>query len=232
MEAAKNRAWVEHVCGLFAPTLLRDIREHLNAIEAQRQALAKSEREQAAIDRGESSDALRMDPRWYDVWCHPTQRMLDMVRPWTWVIFPPQVRIVRQVAHSVPWHQDAAYQKLLGSRGHRRCITCFTPLDDDPARRTTLQFCRDELRELEHIPLDGFGAGVAKLDCSKLEHYDLELGDCLIFGDLALHRTFVPHGAGVERRSLEFRLVRPNETLFNKDYFDIESGRFVQRAID
>jgi len=59
-------------------------------------------------------------------------------------------------------------------------------------------------------------------------HFDLTLGDALVFGDLTIHRTFLPPGATVERRSLEFRLVRPDEAIADKDYFDLDSGLFVR----
>ena len=125
MKAMQSRTFVEHVRGMFQPALLRDLRRYLNAIDAERPADAQTDREKAAINRGESSEALRMDVRWYDVWRNATPHMLDAVRPYTWVVFPPQVRIVREIPHSVPWHQDIGYQKLLGPRAHRQVITFF-----------------------------------------------------------------------------------------------------------
>ena len=82
--------------------------------------------------------------------------------------------------------------------------------------------------ELDHVPGKGFGATLSDVNFSKLEHYELELGDCLIFGDLAVHRTFMPPGGMIERESLEFRLVRPDDALDIKDYFDIQAGGFVR----
>lgn len=224
----KTRTFVEHLRGTFDPVLLRSIRNYLNSIEDQKQTLGQTEREKTAIGRGETSDALRMDSRWYDVWRNPRLSLLERIRPYTWVVFPVQVRIVRANTHKVPWHQDTGYQKLLGSRAHKQLITCFIPLDEDPANRTTLQFAEDELQPLEHTPLDGFGAGISG-NFHNANHYALELGDCLLFGDLAVHRTFTPENATIERRSLEFRLVRPEDSLDIKDYFDIESGFFVRK---
>jgi hypothetical protein len=59
-------------------------------------------------------------------------------------------------------------------------------------------------------------------------HFHLRLGDALVFGDLAVHRTFIPLAATVERRSLEFRLVRRSDAIEAKDYFDVDSGLFVR----
>ena len=60
----QSRTFVEHVRGMFQPALLRDLRRYLNAIDAERPADAQTDREKAAINRGESSEALRMDVRW------------------------------------------------------------------------------------------------------------------------------------------------------------------------
>jgi hypothetical protein len=218
-----------HAPGLFDPEVLRRLRRYLDEIEPQRQAQAASPREAKAIARGESSDALRLDPRWFDAWRAPKAALFEAIGPYGWVVYPPQVRLVRALSHRVPWHQDAGYQRLLGPRAHLHHITCFVPIDDDPGNRTTLQFARLTLDELPHASRDGFGAGVAEIPESELVAFDLALGDGLVFGDLALHRTWVPPGACVERRSLEFRLVRPQDSIPDKDYFDVRAGEFVRR---
>ncbi|MGH7894973.1 MAG: hypothetical protein ACREQL_09900, partial [Candidatus Binatia bacterium] len=168
-------------------------------------------------------------PRWYEAWSKPARDPGAVLGPFTWVTFPPQVRTVRAPAHRVPWHQDAGYQRRLGARAHRQVLTCFVPLDDDPASRATIQFAAAPEAELAHAPLDGFGAGIAAPPLRALTSYALTLGDALVFGDLVLHRTFVPAGAVIERRSLEFRLVHPADALDAKDYFDLASGAFVRR---
>ena len=228
MSTVEDRQFVEHAKCLFPVEILRGLRQYLDTIQEERLAAAPTEREKAAVQRGETTDALRMDPRWFDAWRKPGAQLLKKVRPFTWVVFPPQVRIVREVSHLVPWHQDIAYQKNLGPRAHRQVFTCFVPLDEDPARRTTLQFALDRVSELRHAPMEGFGAGLQQAKFSKVEHYELSLGDCLLFGDWAPHRTYVPPDANVERRSLEFRLIQPRDALKDKDYFDIESGYFVR----
>jgi len=228
MQATESRTFVKHVSGAFKPALLRELRIYMNTVWAEQQAKAQTEREHIVIKNGVASDALRIEPRWYDVWRTPTLPIRETLKLYTWVTFPPIVRIVREENHMVPWHQDIGYMRQLGAKGHSQIITCFIPIDEEPSKHATIQFARDDLPELEHIPTTGYrGVGLKDITFSQLEHYELELGDCLIFGELAAHRTFVPLNATLERRSLEFRLTQPKIALSNKDYFDIESGNFI-----
>ncbi|MGA7937722.1 MAG: phytanoyl-CoA dioxygenase family protein [Kovacikia sp.] len=236
--STRARTFFEPVRRMFDPTQLRSIRQYLDAVEVEKQSLAPTDREKVALKQGATSDALRLDPYWYEVWRNPTPFLLDHIRPFTWVVYPVQVRIIRAGAHLVPWHQDIAYQKLLGARGHQRIMTCFIPLDEDPWRRPTIQFARSNQAELEHVPVtEASDTPYAYIGGMQLkawspqhqEHYTLKLGDCLLFGDLAIHRSFVsPDQEMRDRRSLEFRLVCPEDALDTKDYFDIESGLFVR----
>ena len=228
MRDKASRTFAERVPGLFDPSLLSDLRAHLDAGCAGWEEEARTDRERRAVARGESPDAVRLDPRWYDVWRRPPRALLEAIRPMTWVVFPVQVRRVRAGAHFVPWHQDVAYQKLLGARGHRRHITCFLPLEPEPRLASTIQFATRAFPELPHEAPGGFGAGLDGIDIDDVEHHELALGDALLFGDLVLHRTYTPPSASVERRSLEFRLVTPEDALAFKDYFDVESGWFVR----
>lgn len=230
-----SRLFVEHVKGLFDPVVLNRLAERLSALENEPGvATGKSEREAKAIARGEASDALRMQSDWYDVWRTPPSHgaLLDAIGPFTWVTFPVQVRHIRTVGQEVPWHQDAGYTKLHpAERRHKKVITCFIPIEPEPWRHTTVQFSFHNRTspevELEHYSLAGFGAGLSGEEYTDVEYYALALGDALLFGDLALHRTFTPAGAIVERRSLEFRLIEPQDALPGKDYFDITTQSFV-----
>ena len=76
----------------------------------------------------------------------------------------------------------------------------------------------------------GVGGGLIGSDFQDVFHFDLALGDALVFGDLALHRTFTPKGAHVERRSLEFRLIMPESARLGLDYFDLENVAFVKKG--
>jgi hypothetical protein len=226
-----NRDFVVHARQMFSPGALREVRRYFDDVTTKNVELAKTDREQQAVARGESADSVRLDRRWFDVWASPSERLLGLLKEYTWVLYPPQVRHVKKVGDAVPWHQDAGYSRLLGARRHPCMATCFLPLDEDPARRTTLQFVLNDTGrvELDHQPMAGFGAGVDQPD-GKLVHYDLEIGDCLFFGDLAVHRTFRPDDCIADRRSLEFRLTKPQDAIRDKDYFCIPDGKFVQVA--
>jgi hypothetical protein len=231
-----TRIFVQHESGLFDPAELWRVREDMSRARAERIAQAAlSERERAAVRRGESADAVRKRERWYDVWRHPVSmdRLLSTVRPFTYVTFPVQVRHVTEDLHYVPWHQDRGYIELLGDRGPRQIITCFIPLEEKPAERTTIEFAFDNLGErpervIQHQPMVGFGAGIEGDRFTHRKHFDMELGDALVFGDLTLHRTYTPPGAIADRRSLEFRLIQPKDALPNRDYFDLERQVFIQ----
>jgi hypothetical protein len=230
-----NRTFVNHVEGLFDPAVLNILREKMSALGNKQSAQAISEREKNAIDRGESTDFLRMHADWYDVWKNPTsrERLLENISPFTYVIYPVQVRHVRKAyTHHVPWHQDIAYIRLLGKRSHFQVMTCFIPLEPEPDKCTTIQFAFDNKENPDqvypHTPLEGFGAGIENTEFQDVVHYNLKLGDALIFGDHTLHRTYLPEGCQVERRSLEFRLVLPEHAICDKDYFDIKKIAFLK----
>lgn len=229
-----SRLYLKHIKGLFRPETLRRLHDHFTACEGRYRNLRDlSERERKAIDRGESADAMRMQDTWYDAWREADHtRLLQELRPFTFVTYPVQVRHVRENSHAVPWHQDYGYMKLLGTRRHACVITCFVPLEPNPAACTTLQFAHDNRNgpeeEIDHVPMDGFGAGLSPDRFRQTEYYRLSLGDALAFGDLVLHRTFTPPGWEIERRSLEFRLVKPADALPGKDYLDLEKMQFVK----
>ena len=227
-DSARNR--VAHVRAAIAAEQLRAIRTYLEQVSAQRQAQAGTDRERIAIARGEGSDALRLDPTWMDAFRNPSRTLLDALGDATWVAFPPQVRSVAASHHLVPWHQDVAYQRLLGPRGHDRHVTCFVPLDEDPAPRPTVEFVVGQFDELAHGEAAGFGAGLPDAPPGPHALFQLTLGDALVFGDLVPHRSFVPDPSRPERRSLEFRIVRPCDAVAGKDYFDILSGTFTRRS--
>lgn len=227
-DVARHR--VTHARGVMDPAVLRALRAYLESMSANARAQAATERERRAIARGESSDALRLDPRWFDAFRDPSATLLDVLGDSTWVAYPPQVRSVRASHHHVPWHQDVAYQRLLGPRGHERHVTCFVPLDEEPQQRPSLQFAVGTYGELPHVARDGFGAGLDEEPQGPRARFELALGDALVFGDLVPHRTITPDPARPERRSLEFRLVRPCDAVAHKDYFDVRRGEFTRRA--
>ena len=224
------RNFFQHAKNFFNPSTLQRLRKDLIKLETQVGTETASEREKMAVYRGETPDAIRLDTRWLDLWRDNTQELLKLIRPFTWVIYPVQVRHMRSSPQMVPWHQDLAFQKALGTKAHSRVITVFVPLDEDPYRRSTVQFAEDKvLNYMEHIPMNNFAAGLDGVDFKQLKHFQLQQGDCLVFGDYCPHRTFIPEGVEVERATIEFRMIRPQDAIEDKDYFDIESGMFIRK---
>lgn len=229
----KGRAFVRQLIGTFNPDILTNLRDRLDHFERLETSSPLSQREHFAQKRGELNDYGRMQDFWWDVWRKPLSKpnLTKILEPFTWVVFPPNVRsIKRSAGQRTPWHQDAGFIKLLPpERQHSKIITVFLPLEEDPSSHTTLEFSLENIdspTELTHEPKDDFGAG---LNCDPKDrfHHKLSLGDALVFGDLTLHRTFTPPNCRLERRSLEFRLCIPSDGLREKDYFDITSGMFV-----
>ncbi|HVE43983.1 MAG TPA: phytanoyl-CoA dioxygenase family protein [Gammaproteobacteria bacterium] len=234
MPNRNKRVFLNHAVKLFNVETLDLLRSYFDDVEQINRSTLLNEREQNAVTRGEASDKARMQAHWYQVWEDEknNENILKAIYPYTYISFPPQVRNVRAHSHKVPWHQDIGYMRLLGDRGHAQVITCFIPLEANPAQHTTLQFCLDNEQteqEYPHVPTDEFGAGIQHVEFKDIFHYDLALGDALIFGDFTIHRTYTPPHCEINRRSLEFRLVNPQDAIVGKDYFDVANRKFIQR---
>ncbi len=231
-----DRCLLRHVQGFFDAAVLGDLIDHFDAIETTRQAEATTPREQGRVRIGATTDALRFDPRWYDPWRHLPAASRALLGPWSWLFFPVQVRALKDdPVHLVPWHQDIAYVNLM-PRPHRRILTVFLPLERDPARHATVEFAPGHHPPLPHHAEGGHGAVLDEAPFPATRHFDLALGDILLFGDHVPHRTVVPEGRAPFRRSFEFRLVVPEEALDDKDYFDIDALAWARadgtRSID
>jgi hypothetical protein len=226
----EDRTFIKHMKGLFNPAQLAEIRQHYQTIENAQPTDGITERERQALLRGESTDQLRMLTDWYAVWRNP--ELADILNPYTLVTYPVQVRHVKAMNHHVPWHQDIGYMKLLGDRAPKQVITCFIPLEAEPAKCTTIQFATladgGEKKDLAHVARDGFGAGIDTENFNRTFHFDLSLGDALVFGDHVVHRTYLPEGCQVNRRSLEFRLIMPEHAVIGRDCFDICAQKFIK----
>lgn len=223
-----DRSFFIHIKNAFNVEKLREIRTYLERQGHDLQAQASCDREYRALTRGEGADALRLDPKWMEVWLSPSAPLLEHLGPNTWVCYPCQVRQVRQAPeHLVPWHQDAAFINLMGARAHRHIVTMFVPLDENPAGCTTLAFGSPQETLLPHQEMNGFGAGLP--DWTEAgTWFPMALGDALFFGDLAPHCTFIPPGGEVRRTSLEFRLTSRDYAIPDKDYFDVLSGTMTR----
>lgn len=207
-----NRTDFLHIKSAFNPRLLAELRERLR-IEFLKQEI-NSDRDKAAQHHGVGSDTLRFNPAWYSPW--ESFDDVSLLDGHTLVNYPPQVRWVREQHQLSPWHQDAAQIARLG-----QVLTCFVPIDDTPSKYSTLEFT-EASGEDEHVPDDVYIGMRMTPESKRRTYFELELGDCLLFGDLSPHRTVVPMYAALPRFSLEYRLSKPTELVAGKDYFDIQ----------
>jgi ectoine hydroxylase-related dioxygenase (phytanoyl-CoA dioxygenase family) len=221
-----SRCSVQHMTGVFRRPTIERIRQQFIDREASGWK-AKDDREEKRVSIGAAPDDFRLDESWYELWRDVDQSVVDRLYPYHWLTYPVHIRHLRADAHLVPWHQDAAYVALM-PRKHERLITCFIPLEPDPAATSTLEFARGEVPLLPHVAEGNHGAAIQGLPTNDLVRFDLDFGDALVFGDLTPHRTIPGREGLIERRSFEFRLVRPEHALPDKDYFDLKTRKFVR----
>ena len=223
---------LKHIKQAFDPEILTSAKKRILDGIRQCDVSSLSEREQIAVSRGEAPDSLRLDSKNYDIWINASNEVIQSLGDFLWIYYPPQFRNIEKEVQEVRWHQDAGFNKALGNKAHKQIMTCFIPLDEKPSERVTVQFSRENYSFLEHAPTsNGFAAGLER-DFTDLIHFDLELGDAVLFGDFVPHRTFAPKDSIWQRSSFEFRLVREAEALENKDYFNLQKRLFVQLNSD
>jgi hypothetical protein len=225
-----ERNFVTVIRGLLPAPRLVAVREAiLEAERAVHDRVLPSQNRRAEI-QGVLPDSIRVDARWYDMWREADLKTLAAAAGrFDQMIFPPQIRHIRQARHEVPWHQDIADQKSIGARGHQRLITCFIPLNDEPSRHPTLEFaCAPVAEPVEDVDGDVFNNVMAETVFAETRVFDLELGDVLLFADLIPHRTYVKPGEEPSRVSMEFRMTALEYCVPGKDYFDLTTQRFYQ----
>jgi hypothetical protein len=225
-----ERNFVTVIRGLLPASRLIETRQAvLEAERAVRDRALPSQNQRAEI-QGVLPDAVRVDARWYDIWRQADLKSLTAAAGrFDQMIFPPQIRHMKQSRHEVPWHQDIAYQKSLGARGHQRLLTCFVPLNDQPSRHPTLEFaCTPVVGPVDHVDGGVFHNVMPDTVFAETRIFDLALGDVLLFGDLIPHRTYVRPGEEPSRVSMEFRLTALEYCVPGKDYFDLTTQRFYQ----
>lgn len=219
-----NRNYFSRQSECFSPGVLQMCRHTLKndfpktTITTERDALAASS--------GTGTDGLRFNPLWYEPWRSASLTIREiLISPgFQFVNYPPQVRWVRTESHLVPWHQDKAYVSHLGE-----VITCFVPIEDDPWRHSTIEFGdflgKEQFQYVNSVAYPG--PSFNEIPYRSI-YYNLNLGDCLLFGDLVPHRAFVPRGAILERTSLEYRLSHKDKLIKGKDYFDLVTREMIK----
>ena len=222
------RSFSLHGAGLFDPDFVLRLRSRLEAFEDSGDNQPSGAREAKAVRLGGFVDKIRMDDCWYEIWRSRHETLAAYFQPFTFVSFPPFIRHLTEAPQLVPWHQDAGYQHLRGARAHSRVITCFLPLEPNPAKSATLEFAEGSFDLMPHEDEGDHGAVLTQAISGERRTYDLNAGDALVFGDFAPHRTVEPSGSVPDRYSIEFRLVAPGEAVPGNDYFCLKEGCFVQ----
>lgn len=223
--------------GFFPKDVLLDLREDIAAARKAIVTDVSDERSLAANKVGIAPDCLRLNQKWYDIWKKADLSMWpQQIQEFSHIIYPPQIRTVTQSDYFVPWHQDEAYIRALGDRGHKRFLVCFLPLEDNLNERPTLQFCRNANQEfVEHITrpeyrMNQFDIRDEDQPCEEERlTVPLELGDVLLFGSHVFHRTYYGGDNMQQRRSLEFRFTDAPSTLNDKDYYDLNQQQFYYK---
>lgn len=215
--------------GLFDAGRLRAMRKAIDAAVAANRD--DDERARRARTVGVAPDAVRLNREWYEIWRTAKTALFAQRAPgFTQIIFPPQIRTVRNVKSLVPWHQDSAYMRSLGERGHSRVITCTVPLEESTAKRPLVEFAINEKQgAIEHVELAG---GINQFDLREsdkpdpacVRRFELRLGDAFVFGQEVLHHSYNDGPPDAERTSMEFRLTTRDTVIAGKDYYDLEKG--------
>jgi hypothetical protein len=218
--------------GLFDAATLRSVRKAIDAASAA--SRADDARARTARSVGVATDDVRLNRDWYDIWRGARAELFTRRVPeFTQISFPPQIRTIRNQSSLVPWHQDSAYMRALGARGHKRVITCFVPLEESTRSRPSVEFAVDPRQSaVEHLIREGAAINQFDLpdgqkpDSAQVHRFELRLGDAFVFGQNVLHRSYSDGPAGTERTSMEFRITTRDAAIAGKDYYDLEKGRW------
>ena len=188
----------------------------------------EKDRDRLAI--GSATDEFRLDRFMFNIW-NGCEDAAEQFTPFTWVMFPPNMRHIVYERHLTPWHQDIGYIERM-QKPHSHVVTCFVPLEEHPEQTATLQFALGYFPKLEHNEQNGHGACLDEFTIFADSTVDFELhcGDVLIFGDHTPHRTIPGPYGRIDRRSIEFRMLKPEDAIAGKDYFDLTTRKFVVAA--
>jgi hypothetical protein len=216
--------------GLFDASVLRSVRKAIDAANAA--SRADDERARTARSVGVAPDEVRLKREWYDIWRGAHAEIFTRRVPeFTQAAFPPQIRTIRNQSSLVPWHQDSAYMRALGARGHKRVITCFVPLEESTRLRPSVEFALDPVQgAVDHLIRQGTRINQFDLaDDQKpkaARRFELRLGDAFVFGQNVLHRSYNDGPTDAERTSMEFRITTRDAAIAGKDYYDLQKGKW------
>jgi len=220
--------------GLFKPEDITDLNRYIKKSLSEYEP--KNERDRELLDYGVAPDEIRLNEKIFDVWKRADLSILPKeLEAYKYIIYPPMIRNVKKGFDFVPWHQDVSYIRNIKHKKHNNAIICFTPLDENPSEKSTLEFCfkKGEV-ELEPVFRKEHKVNVFDLKDedtpkeSECISFELNRGDVLMFGMLTLHRTFIKDETMLDRLSTEFRITREDNILKDRDYFNIESSKMTK----
>jgi hypothetical protein len=179
---------------------------------------------------GVAVDEVRKSTDYYDIWEDDKILKQEIFKKYSYIMYPPMIRTVKDKKSFVDWHQDEAYMQMAKVK-QNNIITCFIPLEDNLINKPNLQFIDNiENKEIVHkdkktiinsIYIDGLIKG-------KKINPSLSLGGCYIFGQKVVHRTYTNHESFEKRTSLEFRFTKEKSLIKDKDYFDLKLKKWVK----
>ena len=220
--------------GLFQSGAIKELKEMIH--RTWKAYEYKTQRDIDSAKYGVAPDSIRLNEDLFEVWKSANIDILpDALGEYTNIIFPPMIRHVQKDFDAVPWHQDVSYIKNIKHKKHDRAIICFTPLDEDPSQKATLQFSLKK-GQIELMPIirDSHEVNVFDLkdedkpNSEECVSFELEQGAALIFGMLTLHKTLIKDSSMHDRLSVEFRITTENGTVPDKDYFNIHAKKMIK----
>lgn len=223
----KHSNFVYHFVNVFDKTILNSLRKKIISIQKKINQKKISEKEIMAVKRGEMPHSIRLNLRWYSIF-KKNKIFLKKILPFSYVMYPPQIRNVKKKLDMVPWHQDRAYMRLLKNKAPKKTLTCFVPLNQNPKNHSSIEFAiHKKKKNLKHQVVGLFDRGIIK-KFQKKKRFKLNLGDALVFDDRIIHRTYFKNKKTDNRYSLEFRMTSKDKLTKNKDFFSIEKNKIVR----
>ena len=179
---------------------------------------------------GVAVDEVRKSTEYYHIWEDDKILEQEIFKKYSFIMYPPMARTVKDKKSFVDWHQDEAYMRLAKVK-QNNTITCFIPLEHDLINKPNLQFIDNmESKEITHKDKKTIinSIYIEKKIKGKLINPKLTLGGCYIFGQKVVHRTHTNCKNFEKRTSLEFRITEEKSLIKDKDYFDLNQKKWVK----
>ena len=179
---------------------------------------------------GVAVDEVRKSTDYYHIWDDDKILEQEIFKKYSYIMYPPMVRTVKDKKSFVDWHQDEAYMRLAKVK-QNNTITCFIPLEHDLINKPNLQFIDNmESKEITHKDKKTIinSIYIERKIKGKLINPTLALGGCYIFGQKVVHRTHTNCKNFEKRTSLEFRITEEKSLIKDKDYFDLKQKKWVK----